>query len=55
MNMIITTYNTTDDLINKLQNSKGKTKLKIYKKNYYYDELNIRFFKFEENFLSKNA
>ena len=26
MNMNITTYNTTDDLINKLQNSKGKTK-----------------------------
>ena len=56
MNMITTTYNTTHDMINKLQNSKGKTKLKFYKKiRYYYDGMNIRFFKFEENLFSKNA
>ena len=32
MNMIITTYNSTENMINNLQSSKGKTTLKFYKK-----------------------
>ena len=31
MNMINITYNSTEDMINKLQRLKGKTKLKFYK------------------------
>ena len=31
MNMINTNYDSTKDMINKLQQSKGKTKLKFYK------------------------
>ena len=43
MNMIITTYNTTEDMINNLQSLKGKTKLKFYKnKSNYYENLNIK-------------
>ena len=30
--MVNTTYNSTEDMINKLQQLKGKTKLKFYKK-----------------------
>ena len=44
MNMVITTYNSTEDMINKLQQLKGKTKLKIYKNiSNYCDIKNIRF------------
>ena len=32
MNMVNTTFNSTEDMINKLQELKGKTKLKFYKK-----------------------
>ena len=43
MNMVNTTYNSTDDMINKLQQLKGKTKLKFYKNiSNYYDNMNIR-------------
>ena len=43
MNMINTTYNTTEDMINNLQSLKGKTKLKFYKnKSNYYENLNIK-------------
>ena len=39
MNMVNTTYNSTEDLIHKLQSLKGKTKLKFYKSlSNYYDE-----------------
>ena len=31
MNMVNTSYNTTEDMINKLQQLKRKTKLKFYK------------------------
>ena len=31
MNMVNTTYNSTEDVIDKLQHLKGKTKLKFYK------------------------
>ena len=33
--MININYNSTEDMINKLQQLKGKTKLKFYKKNRY--------------------
>ena len=44
MNMVNTTYNSTEDMIDKLQSLKGKTKLKFYKNiSNYYDNMNIRF------------
>ena len=40
MNMVNTDYILTEDLINKLQSLKGKTKLKFYKnKSNYYKEM----------------
>ena len=58
--MVKTTYISTEDMINKLQNLKGKTKLKLYKKrSNCYDEMNIRrrsaSFQFEEDPSSKNV
>ena len=54
--MVKTTYNTTEDMKIKLQHLKCKTKLKIFEKiGNYYDEINIRNFKFEEDYFSKNA
>ena len=54
--MVNTTYNTTHEVINKLQSLKGKTKLTFHKIiSKYYDEMNIRNFKFEEDPFSKNA
>ena len=43
--MVNTTYNSTEDMINKLQNLKGKTKLKFYKNihNYYIEMKNKNF------------
>ena len=56
MNMVNTTYNSTDDMINKLQELKGKTNLELYKKlGLYYEEMNITNFKFQEDPLNKNA
>ena len=44
MNKINTTYNSTEDMINRVQQLKGKTKLKFYKNiSNYYDNMNIRF------------
>ena len=44
MNMVNTKYNSTEDMINKLQQLKGKTKLKFYKSIHnYYDNMNTRF------------
>ena len=44
MKMINTTYYSTEDMINKLQQLNGKTKLKLYKNiSNYYDNMNIRF------------
>ena len=52
MNLVNTTYNSTEDKINKLQELKGKTKLKIYKNiSNYYDSMNIRF---DEDPFAKN-
>ena len=43
MNVVDTTYNSTEDMIDKLQQLKGKTKLNVYKKVCnYYDNMNIR-------------
>ena len=55
--MANTTYNSTADMINNLQNLKGKLKLKFYRN--HYDERNIRRqsdnFQFEEDPSSKNV
>ena len=53
MNMVNTKYNSTGDMINKLQKLKGKTKLKFYKIiSIYYDNMKI---KFDEDPFAKNA
>ena len=56
MNMVNTIYNSTGDIIDKLQELKGKAKLKFYKNiSNYYDEMNIKNFNFEQDTFSKNA
>ena len=53
MNMDNTTYNSTEDMTNKLQSLKGKTKLKFYKNlSNYYDKTNI---KMDEDLFAKLA
>ena len=53
MNMAKTAYNSTEDMINKLQDLKRKTKLMFYKNiSNYYDILNIRF---DEDPFAKNV
>ena len=53
MNMVNTTYNSTDGMVEKLQQLKGKTKLIFYKDiSNYYDNMNIRF---DEDAFAKNA
>ena len=56
MNMVNTNYNSTGDMINKLQQLKGKTKLKFYKNicNHYI-EMKIKNFQTQEDPFSKNA
>ena len=56
MNMVNTTYNSTEDVIDKLQQLKGKTKLKIYKnmKNYY-TEMKNKKFQTQQDPFAKNA
>ena len=58
--MVNTTYNSSKDMINKLQMLKAETELKIYKNiSNYYDEMNIGrqsgTFEFEDNLFSKNV
>ena len=54
--MVNTTYNTTEDMINKLQSLKGKTKLKFYKNiNNYYIEMKNKTFQTQEDHFAKNA
>ena len=57
INMVNTNYNSTEDMINKLQQLKGKTKLKIYKnmKNYYTEMKNKNFQTQDQDPFSKNA
>ena len=56
INMVNTIYNTTEDMTNKLQTSKGKTKLKFHKNiSIYYIEIKNRNFRTQEDPFSKNA
>ena len=56
MNMINTTYNSTEDIFKKLQSVNRKTRLNFYKIiSNYYDEMKHKIFKFEEDPFSKNA
>ena len=56
MNMVNTTYNSTEDMINKLQKLKGKTKLKFYRNvSNYYDEMKHKKFQTQEDHFAKNA
>ena len=53
MNMVKTTYNSTEDMIDELQQLKRKTKLKFYKSlSNCYDKMNIRF---DEDPFAKNG
>ena len=53
MNMANTTYNSSEDMIDKLQQLKGKTKFKFHNSiSKYYDIMNIRFY---EDPFAKNA
>ena len=51
--MVNNTYNSTEDMIDRLQQLKGETKLEFYKNIcHYYDIMNIRF---DEDPFAKNA
>ena len=53
MNMVNTTDYSTEDMINKLQELKGKIKINFYKNiSKYYDNMNIRM---NEDLFAKNA
>ena len=54
--MVNTTYNSTEDMIDKLQQLKGKTKLKFFKNiNNYYTEMKNKNFQTQQDPLSRNA
>ena len=54
--MVNTTYNSTEDMIDKLQSLKGKTKLKFYKNiSDYYIEMKNKNFQNQEDPFAKNA
>ena len=54
--MVNTTYKKTRDMIDKIQELKGKTKLYFYQNiNNYYDDMIIRNFKFEQDPCCKKA
>ena len=56
INMVNTTYNSTEDMIIKLQSLKGKTKLKFYKKiSNYYIEMKNKNFQTQEDPFAKHA
>ena len=57
INMANTTYNSSEDMINKLQSSKGETKLKFYKNisNYYIEMKNKNFQTNNQHPFAKNA
>ena len=57
INMANTTYNSSEDMINKLQSLKGKTKLKFYKNisNYYIEMKNKNFQTNNQDPFAKNA
>ena len=55
--MVNTNYNSTEDMVNKLQQLKGKTKLKFYKNinNYYIEMKNKNFQTQDQNPFARNA
>ena len=56
MNTVKTIYNSSDELIVKLQQLKGKTKMNIYKNiPNFYDEMKHKNFQFEQDPFAKNA
>ena len=57
INMVITAYNSTEDMINKLQSLKGKTKLKFYENisNYYIEMKNKNFQTNNQDPFARNA
>ena len=56
MKMVNTTCNSTEDMVDKLQSLKGKTKLKFYKNiSNYYDEKKNKNFQNREDTFSRNA
>ena len=56
IDMVNTTYNSTEDMINKLHELKGKTKLKFYKNiSKYYHEMKNKNFQTQQDPFAKNA
>ena len=56
INMVNTTYNSTEDMINKIQSLKGKTKIKFYKNiSNYYTEMKNKNFQTQQDPFSRNA
>ena len=56
MTTVNTTYNSSDDVIDKVQSSNGKTKIKTYINiSNYYDEMKNKNFRYEEDTFAKNA
>ena len=56
INMVNTNYNSTEDMINKLQQLKGKTKLRFYKNiSNYYIEIKNKNFQTQEDPFARNA
>ena len=56
MNMINIKYNSTEDMINKLQSLKGKTKIGFYKNiSNYYNEMKNKNFQTQQDPFAKNA
>ena len=54
--MVNTTYNSSEDTINKLPELKGKTKLQFYKKiSKYYTEMKNKNFRTQQDAFAKNA
>ena len=56
MNMVNTTYNSTEDMINKLQQLKGKTKLKFYKNiSKFYHQMKSKNFQTQQDPFARNV
>ena len=56
MNMVTTNFNSTEDMIDKLQQFKGKTKLKVYKNiSIYYTEMKNKNFQSQQDRFAENA
>ena len=56
MNMVNTTYNSIEDMINKLQELKGKTKLQFHKNiSKYYHEMKNKICQTQQDPFAKNA